>query len=325
MSTPEELRRALERRAGRVSTAPDALQVIRERISAGRRRARVWTVTVAGLATAAAAAAVALMIALPSGSPPVRPPGPGVGSPAPTAVVPGGPSLPVYLVGTVDGRPVLFREYHTLPGVGAGVTEQIRAALTDMIAGHHLDPDYRAGWPPGATVRSVQAAGDTISVDLSVPAGEPADPGLALQELVHTATAVGYDAGQSQLVRVRLSVEGRPAIWGIDVSQPLTRSSSVDTLAPVWLYWPQEGDSVPRTFTVQIVGTVPGAVATLVVSDAAGNRVVDRSVPLDKDAPQRGTGQSTVTLGPGRYRIEAYYLGDDGQPAGLDDHLITVG
>jgi len=52
--------------------------------------------------------------------------------------------------------------------------------------------------------------------------------------------------------------------------------------------------------------------------------VLQRAVQLDKDAPERGSATLTLDLAPGRYRLTAYYIDDDGRPAAADDHAITV-
>ena len=88
----------------------------------------------------------------------------------------------------------------------------------------------------------------------------------------------------------------------------------MDTLAPVWLSSPQEGDHVGRRFGVQVVGAVPGAAASLVIWDGSGAVVFQRTVQLNADAPARGEARLTLSLPPGEYRIEAYYVADDGSP-----------
>jgi hypothetical protein len=312
----DELRQAFEDRAARVETAPDALATIRRRLGSATRRRRLWTITVAGLATSAAAGITAVVLTLPWSAPPP----PGIG-PTP---VPAGPRLPVYVVGTVSGRDLLYREYRSYPG-GGSLDDQIKAALTDMIAGRPLDPDYHTAWPAAATVQSVQTAGATIRVDLvGVPGTAPADAEIALQQLIYTATAVAAQEKHTELVNVRVEVNGGTKLWGLDVKDPTARAQAVDIQAPVWLSWPEQGDTVGRSVPVQIVGSVPGAVAMLIVWDEHGSVVTPQPVRLDKGAPHVGTATVTLTLTPGRYRIEAYYLADDGTVAAPDDHVVTV-
>src|SRR5262245_7532435 len=146
----DELRHAFEERAARVGTSPDALVTIRRRIGSARRRRGLWTVAVAGLATSAAAGVAAVVLTLPWSAPPPS----GVSSPGPA-----GPRVPVYVVGSVAGRPMLYLEERPYSGNQRSPDERIKAALTDMITGRPLDPDHHSGWPATATVQSVQTSG----------------------------------------------------------------------------------------------------------------------------------------------------------------------
>jgi Sporulation and spore germination len=303
----DRLRQTFEARAAQVETAPDALVTIRRRIGSTRRHRRVWTVAVAGLATGMAAALTAIVLLLPWSTPATPPP---VGnSPATT--------LPVYVVGTVAGNEVLYREDQPVPPGESSLGDRVRAALTDMVAGHTRDPHYRSDWPADLTVRSVQTTGDTVTVELGGPATPaPADPSIALQQLVYTAVAQDRNLHQ-----VRVELPGATQLWGFDLADPLTPT---DVLAPVWLSRPEEGDIVGRTFQVTVAGSVPAAVAMLIVWDAHGSVVEQQAVRLSAGTPQRGSADLTLTLSPGVYRVAAYYLADDGTAAATDDHVITV-
>jgi hypothetical protein len=249
---------------------------------------------------------------------------PPVGVSASIAPPPG--TLPVYVIGRADGRDVLYREFRPIRPEGSGLGDNIQAALIDMISGRPLDPDYHSEWPGTAGVRSVEVAQDTMTVDLTGVGPAPRHPALAVQQLVYTATAAAAQLGQPGVVKVRIRVNGVAVsrLWGVDARAALTRSSTVDTLAPVWLSSPQEGDHVGRRFGVQVVGAVPGAAASLVIWDGSGAVVFQRTVQLNADAPARGEARLTVSLPPGEYRIEAYYVADDGSPAAPDDHVVTV-
>ncbi len=319
----QELRAAFGAQASQVTPAPDALSAIRARVGVARRRRRIAAFGLGALATAAAAA-LAVLFVLPA--PPLPPPAPGASGSA--TVGPSGPPqirLPVYEGGQVAGRGVLYREYHAVPVGDATLATKIRNAVTDMISGRPLDPDYRNDWSPSATVRAVRTSGDTITIDLSPGTDQPGDPALAVQQLVYTATAVAASQGETELAKVRILVNGAAAdrLWGLSTAASLLRASSVDILAPVWLSSPQQGDTVGRGFDVQIVGTVPAAVATLAIWDDTGHLVKRLTVPLDAGAPKRGEAHVAVTLVPGRYRLQAYYLDGDTASA-VDDHEITV-
>ena len=344
MNSDEILREAFAARASQVEVAPDALTTIRTRISASRRRRRTFTVGLASLATAAVAAAAILVVALgriplpthpaPAATQPSAVPTEQVGptEPPPLPVEAQG-RLPVYLLGTFKGEPVLYREFHPVAAGDGSLAARIRAAINDMISGASLDPDYRTGWPAAARVNAVQVGTDTMTVDLSrALAGGPSDPAVAyaaVQQLVYTATAVAFDQGQPKLTKVRLTFDGasQRTLWGdVDVAGALVRASSVDTLARVWLSSPQEGDVVGKTFDVQIVGTVWEATARLRILNSNGDVVDDRTVTLDIGAPMRGQVHVSVTLPPGRYTLQAFYVSaQDGSEQSLDDHAITVG
>ena len=313
----DQLRQAFETRASRVEPSADALRVIRTRVSRTRRRARAVGIGFTALATTVAVALVFVIVLLPHRTPA---PGPVLATPTPSAVL-GGDRLPVYFVGNVAGRALLYREYHPVSTVDVSLPQRLRAALTDMMTGTAYDPDYHTDWPTGATVGSVSVGGTTITVELALPAQTPADPRLALQQLIYTATAVASDQHEPQLTSVRIEVNGVPAdrIWGIPIPGPLVRAPPADTLAPVWLTSPQQNDTVATTFTVQIDGQVPASVASFIIWNAAGATVHQQAVVLTN-----GDATVPVTLPPGRYWIEAYYVGDDGTAAAPDNHFITV-
>jgi hypothetical protein len=111
----------------------------------------------------------------------------------------------------------------------------------------------------------------------------------------------------------------------VAIDSVLTRGPSIDLQAPVWLISPQQGDTVGRDFQVRLDGAVFEATAHLRVRDAGGNVVYDQYVMLSIAAPARGQGSVDLTLPPGRYTLEAFYLSAmDGSVQAMDDHDITV-
>jgi hypothetical protein len=279
-------------------------------------------VGLAGLATAGVAASVVLLSTLaPVPSPEPGPP-PGGSSTVVASTPPASPPVPVrvpvYFSAEVDGRPVLFREYltTTMPAAGG----ELMAALNLSVQGAAADPDYGTRWPAGARIRQVSRSGEVASVDVTgVPSGAGDDP-LAVQQLVYTATAVLADLGDpATAVWVTIDAVEVPGV------QPVTRASTVDTLAPLWLVSPQHGATVTGTFDVHLAGSVWEAAARLRVRDATGTVVSDDPVQLNAGAPQRGEAHVPLTLPPGRYTIEAYFVSaQDGSERGLDGHEITV-
>jgi hypothetical protein len=319
----ERLRAAFEAGTNRVPVSPDALGTIRAKVRRRAQRRRRAAVGLAGLATAGVAASLVLLSTLaPVTSPEPGPPPPGGSSTVVASTPPASPPVsvrvPVYFSGVADGRSVLYREYltTTMPAAGG----ELAAALNLSLQGAAADPDYGTRWPAEARIRQVSHSGDVASVDVTgVPPGAGDDP-LAVQQLVYTATAVLADLGDPATA-VRVSIDG------VDVpgDQPVTRASTVDTLAPLWIISPQQGATVAGSFDVHLVGSVWEAAARLRVRDATGAVVSDDPVQLDVGAPARGEAHVPLTLPPGRYTLETYFASaQDGSERGLDGHEITV-
>jgi hypothetical protein len=313
------LRQAFETRAAAVSVAPDALGTIRERVERRRRTRRRLTVGLASLGTAAIAGAVTLILVLGGGAPvvtPTPPIGPATVNPSPsTATTPAGVavSVPVYYVAPVQGQPRLYREFHPATVAQDTTAERMLAAVRLAVAGAPFDPDYATAWPGGTTASSVAVSAGVATVDVSQPGDE-----TALQQLVWTITAVAADRG-TQLSAVRVTVSGTP--FGGD----RVRAAAADVLAPVWLISPQQGAAVTGSFDVHLAGIVFEATVRLRVRDAGGAIVDDQSVVLSAGAPAQGEAHVTLTLPPGQYTIEAFYVSArDGSEQGLDGHVITV-
>ena len=334
----DRLRDALSAQAYQVDVSPDALPRIRERIT--RRRRNRWLPAVgAAVAVATAAAVVGVLTYHPhadrtptpagtqTSTVPNQPPSPSAAVEPPTGTLVA--AVPVYYAGsggTSGGR--LFREYHqlkiapdTVPGrVTAAVREMLRAKSPD-------DPDYRTLWS-GAAVTGVTLNGATATVDLDRAGATPANPALAVQQLVFTVAAAAADTPAPRVTGVRVTVGGAPIgqLWGaVDTSGVLRPGSALDVLAPLWLIEPHEGATVAQTFTVHIAGAVFEATARLRVRDANRKVVKDQQVTLSIGAPQRGEATFKLTLAPGRYTVETYFLSaKDGSEQGLDGHRVTV-
>jgi hypothetical protein len=319
MTDPERiLRGAFEAAASRVDVAPDALPAIRARVGRRARRRRTLTVSLAFAATVAVVAG-GLTYAL-SRPTPVVYPGPADSSTTQpstpdTTPAPGyGVRVPVYFVG-VTGK--LFREFQFLTVPQDTLPDRINAAVRRSVGGVGYDPDYDTAWPPEFGVAGVSVDGGVAILELTGPAA-PSNP-VAVQQLVYTATAVAADQG-TQLTGVRLLVNG-VALPGGD----LVRAPATETLAPLWLISPQQGETVGPNVDVFLDGTVFEATARVRVRDAVGAVVDDQVVTLDNGPPARGKGHAYFTLAPGRYTIEVFFVSmRDSSEQGLDDHEITV-
>ncbi len=110
-------------------------------------------------------------------------------------------AIPVYYLADVAGGPRLYREFHALPVINGSPA---LTAVTEMLRGAPVDPDYSSLWPKGLSVRSLTVAGDLATVDLTgfVAVGASFE-GASVQQLVYTVTAA-----EPTVQRVRLLVNG---------------------------------------------------------------------------------------------------------------------
>lgn len=301
------------------------------------------SVSSAAVATAAALIVGAVSCTPPATSPPPPPAAtaspPATGTDPTTAPTGGHPDrVPVYYLGEVGDRIMLYREFRTVTLADDTLPARISAALREMLRDDPLDPDYFGAWPDGATVRDVRIEGGIAVVDLggigtnSVGAETAA---LTLEQFIWTVTAVAADAG-SPVDGVRLLVDGssRAQLWGhVEIGGVLRRGDSMTVQAPVWLISPQHGDTVGgsgsgaggRAVQVHLDGRVFEATVNLRVLDAGGALVHETFTTLSAGAPLRGQAMVTLTLTPGRYTLQAFfYSADDGSVQAMDDHEITV-
>jgi hypothetical protein len=352
MSVEEQLRRAFHAHAQRVQPSADALATIRTRIGRRTHLSRRITVGLASLSSAAVVTATVIIAgtvscAPPSTTEPVPPAGPSSSvTTTPTTPAPPGEAdrAPIYYLGQVGSRIMLYREFRTVTPASNTLEARIAAAVQEMLRDDPLDPDYFGAWPDGATVRDVRIESGVAVVDLGgIGSNNVGDETAALtvEQLVWTVTAVAADAG-SPVTGVRLLVDGSPRaeLWGhAGVGGVLRRGDSTRVQAPVWLISPQHGDTVGdggplpdvgdgmagRAVPVHIDGTVFEATVALRVLDESGTAMIETYVTLDEGAPGRGEATTTLTLMPGRYTLQAFvYSMADGSVQAMDDHDITV-
>ena len=310
-ATPEErLRAALQARADVVETSPDALPRIRMRTARARWRGG-WAMAgaVAAVATAIAAAAVVVAdhradrVPNPATSQSVRPER--SDTPAPSAK---GVNLPVYFAH--DGR--LYREFRPVTLSVDDDRARIRAAVELSLAGRAADPDYKSLWPAGVTVRDIGIDGATVTVDLDNVGAAPSD--LAVQQLVYTVSATATYTSIKKADGVRL------------LGQTLHQAPMVDVQAPVWVIEPAQEALVGKTFTVYLAGIVWEGTVNVRIRGADGGVVFERVVQLSVGSPALGEAKITVTLPPGRYTVESFYISQkDSSVQWVDDHQFTVG
>ncbi len=290
--TPEEtIRRALEAEASTVEVRPDALAAIRART--GRRWGHAWAALGAGLAVAAAAAVA--VVVMPAAPEPPRPAAPTAGPTATPAAV--GPLLAVYYVGPCCAD-ALVREFHRATPSSTSMPDRVRAALSSMFGTAPLDPDYASAWPAGTVVRGVTITGDVVTVDLG--GAVPPSP-VAAQQLVWTVTAAS----------------GLPGVRVGGAGTVLRRAPAVDTLAPVWLINPQQGDVIRGgQLDVHVAGF--GSEARLEIAPRVGGAPFRQDLPLTGGSPAQREAQFTLTVPPGTSTVTVTVDGAS------DDHIVEV-
>ncbi|WP_231860677.1 GerMN domain-containing protein [Kocuria varians] len=238
---------------------------------------------------------------------------------------------PVYWVGTGDQSGYLFREFGDPEDTSTA--DPVARAAAMVTQSTPEDPDYRTLWSPVGTVGTSVSPDGTITVDLPAAAFSTQlsekDARLALQQMVYTVSAAAVTAGlldASTAKEVRILVDGQSgfkAFGSVDLSQPLTRDSSL--AAPVWLIDPQT-DSNPGSPLTLYLRALP------VVHDVRWEVLQgDRTVKSGKvQAASPGTDptvgtelRTTLELDPGDYRIKVTGTDDHGTEFS-DDHVITV-
>jgi hypothetical protein len=227
-------------------------------------------------------------------------------------------TVPVYYVVDVPGvGPRLYREFHQVARTGDTVT----TALTEMVTGRAVDPDYRTLWPSSTKVVSVHRTGPaTLAVDLSRWATNLGSgfEAAAVQQLVYTATAA-----DPSVTRVQVTVNGRvPPSGHLDLSAPQSRAPALDTVANVWVLAPEHGATVSSPVVVRVYGTgFEGNVPLKVFR--GGTQVASTAVTTMMGG--FATAQTTIRLPAGSYELRAY--NDNGREATLqlwDTKAFTV-
>ncbi|HEU0131394.1 MAG TPA: Gmad2 immunoglobulin-like domain-containing protein [Mycobacteriales bacterium] len=242
-------------------------------------------------------------------------------TPSPTASVihPGGTMrVAAYYLGGTTSRPVLYREFRTVPR-SAGV---IRSAVDTMLHAAPADADYRSLWPRATTVRGISVNGATATVDLSANArsvtASAAAERASLQQLVHTVTAA---APSVTGVRLRFDGATRSTLWGhVATTGTLTRGPAAETLGAVWVVTPAQGTRVGRTFTVTGTASVFEATVSWSVTRAGSTTALaSGSVNASTGAPGRGDWTVRVTLPAGTTGVVVF----TGWEASAEDGSVT--
>jgi len=251
------------------------------------RRPWLWGAGGAALATAAVITAVAMIgnplqqsadpgpAGTPSGTPTqATEPAPTEPTESSSAPAPSGAALPVYYLGDTPQGPRLYREFQ--PNVDS--IDPVMAAVAAAVEGTPLDPDYRSGWPAGASVTSAGATPDLLTIDLTGdlhdrPAGMSAqDASLALQQVIYTAQAA-YQHGRVP-VQFLLNGSHTDQLLGEPASEPLAEGTWYDTLALVNITDPAESTHVSGT--LHVTGLASSFEANVPWKILQGTKVVDQ-------------------------------------------------
>jgi spore germination protein GerM len=225
-------------------------------------------------------------------------------------------AIPVYYLADVAGGPRLYREFHSLAVLNG---TPALTAVTEMLRGTPVDPDYSSPWPKTVSVRSLTVSGNLAIVDLTgfVALGAVYEV-ASVQQLVYTVTAA-----EPSVQQVRLLVNGAVAPSGhMDWSAPISRANALDTQANVWILAPTQGATVTSPVTVSVLGT--GWEGNVPLQFYMGQRLV-AATHVTTMMGGFAQAQTTIQLPPGSYELRAY--NDNGRDSSLqlwDTKTFTV-
>ncbi len=246
----------------------------------------------------------------------------GATNPLPTAsegTQPGNDTVPVYYVTETTRGERLAREFRDVPTPDGPLV----AAVTTMLAGTPLDPDYYGGvWLPDTQVRAVEVKNDVIEVDLT---GETDYTGirddvatLAVQQLVYTVTAAASDADLNGALPVQILVDGEPPtqMWGqLDLSAPISRADPIEVRQLVQVNNPAQDAVVGPAVTID--GEAAVNEANLVWEIRRDGEVVENGFTTARECCRFAEFRFTVELEPGSYTVSVSESDDSGGAEGF--------
>jgi hypothetical protein len=236
-------------------------------------------------------------------------------------------ALPLYYVTDTPAGPRLAREFRRLAS-GADPAAAGSAAVAALLAvPEGTVPGHRNPWPAGAALHApVTHADGVVTVDLTGRAAEaaPADPILAVQQLVYTVTGALGTADP-----VRLLVDGAqvPRLWrdGVDTSVTVARADPLGVRVLVGIDEPAQGAAVPSP--VRVAGEAAVFEATLHWEVRRGGEVVRSGTASTAEGQRFSPYAFSVALPPGDYEVRV--AEDDpsdgaGRPVMTDTRRVTV-
>jgi hypothetical protein len=233
-------------------------------------------------------------------------------------------AVPLYYVTDTPAGPRLAREFRreavdTDPGTAA--VTALFAAPTGAV------PEHRNTWPTGSALAApVTHADGVVTVDLTAQAvgTTPADPILAVQQVVYTVTGA---LGTTDPVQVLVAGKQVTRLWGdgVDTSRPVARADPLGIRVLVGIDDPADGASVHSP--VRIAGEAAVFEATLLWEIRQNGSMVRSGSATTAEGQRFAPYAFSVELPPGDYEIRV--AEDDpsdgaGRPVMTDTHRITV-
>ncbi|WP_244929151.1 Gmad2 immunoglobulin-like domain-containing protein [Nocardioides sp. W7] len=244
---------------------------------------------------------------------------PETGSATESAPPSGEVTVPVYFVGDTPQGARLFREFRKVAS-----DNPLEEAAALVAAGDALDPDYRTAYPSGSFA-SIEYADGGFRVELpddawTTTTGQDSseEATLAVQQLVYTLQGVQQDRAP-----VTVFVGDSPAtLFGVDTAGGVSAEPPLDVLGLVSVTSPEEGATVPDTFTAS--GVASSFEATVPWEIRQGDKVVldgfataegwmDKLYPWETEVDVSG-------LAPGEYTFVALTDDPSGGAEGAGPH-----
>jgi Immunoglobulin-like domain of bacterial spore germination/Sporulation and spore germination len=230
----------------------------------------------------------------------------------------------VYFAGDTGVGERLFQERREF----GGRPDALAWALSNVIDGNALDPDYTSPWPQGTTVRSARRVDSLLEVDLSGPvAARPGSMSLptanvAVQQLVRTAQDV---SGTRLPVRFLHDGHDAATLLGTSTGQPVARSVDNTTLAPVFVSSPTDQEIVASPFTV--TGQASAFEGNVQWELKQGGTVVRRGFTTTEECCTLSPYSFKVSAPPGTYTLVVHdedVSDGEGSPPSSDTKQVRV-
>jgi predicted small secreted protein len=236
-------------------------------------------------------------------------------------------ALPLYYVTDTPAGPRLAREFRRLP-VGPEPAAAGTAAVTALFAAPAGSvPGHVSHWPPGSALAGpVTHDGGVVTVDLDprAAAAAPAEPLLAVQQLVHTVTGA---LGTTDPVRLLVAGRVVPRLWndGVATVAPVARADPLGVRVLVGIDDPAEGAVVGSP--VRVRGEAAVFEANLLWEVRRDGAVVRSGATSTAEGQRFAPYEFVVRLPPGEYEVrvaEDDPSDGEGRPPMTDSRRITV-